>query len=310
MGSEKRERQKDNRRSRLEAEAQAWKKQQRNKRVLTFVIAGLVLGLVVLIVNVFGDDETEQADDTTTTTASDGPTYGTGECPEEDGSSPQTLTFEDAPQLCIDPTAQYDAVVTTDVGEFTVALDAAAAPLTVNNFVVLSRYHYYDDVAFHRVIPGFMAQGGDPNGDPPGTGGPGYTIADELPASLDQYVPGSLAMANSGPNTNGGQFFVWMGPQALPAPDYSLFGQVIDGLDVVEQIEADGNSDPAANGVPPTVEHRIISIEIVERSADGTATTADSTATTADSSATTEAPDSTATTSEATVPDESTTSAG
>jgi cyclophilin family peptidyl-prolyl cis-trans isomerase len=308
MGSEKRERQKDNRRSRLEAEAQAWKKQQRNRRLVVFLIAGLILGLVVLITNVFGeDDEADEADEAASTSTTGEPT----ECPAEDGSSPQTLTFSGPPPMCIDPAVQYDAIVTTDVGEITIELDGTAAPTTVNNFVVLSRYHFYDDVPFHRVIPGFMVQGGDANGEPAGTGDPGYAIPDELPGSVDDYVRGSVAMANSGPNTGGSQFFIWMGPQALPAPDYALFGQVTDGLDVVEQIEADGNSDPAANGVPPTVEHRIISIEIVERGADSTATTGapDSTATTGapDSTATTGAPDSTATTSEATIPDETTT---
>jgi cyclophilin family peptidyl-prolyl cis-trans isomerase len=160
--------------------------------------------------------------------------------------------------MCIDPAKSYQAVVTTDLGDITVDLDATAAPQTVNNFVVLSRYHFYDGVPFHRVIPGFVVQGGDGElGN--GQGGPGYAFEDELPASVDDYVEGSVAMANSGPDTNGSQFFIWLGPNPLPGPAYSLFGQVSEGLDIAQQIEADGS--PAGD---PLVPHTIESIEIVE----------------------------------------------
>ena len=134
----------------------------------------------------------------------------------------------------------------TTEGAFSVTLDAAQAPVTVNNFVVLALYHYYDGTTFHRAIPGFIVQGGDPNGHPPGTGSPGYTIADELPASLSDYKIGSLAMANTGqPHTGGGEFFVWLGPNPLPSPSYSLFGSVVAGLDVVRKIEASGSPSGA-----------------------------------------------------------------
>ncbi len=136
---------------------------------------------------------------------------------------------------------------------------AEAAPLTVNNFVVLSRYHYFDGVAFHRVIPGFVVQGGDPVGPSPGQGGPGYSFADELPGAVEDYVEGSLAMANSGPGTNGSQFFVWLGPDPLPSPAYSLFGTVTEGLDVLRAIEADGTPEGT-----PAVVHTIVSVEIIE----------------------------------------------
>lgn len=293
MGSDKRERQKENRRARLEAEAESWRRQQRNRRLIFFAIAAVVVGLVVVVVNVFGeDDETDQATNTTGTTGTTGTTFpGTTvpptPCPAADGSSERTTSFEAAPAMCIDETKVYDAVVTTDVGEFTITLDAEAAPQTVNSFVVLSRYHYFDGVAFHRVIPGFVVQGGDANGDPPGTGDPGYSLPDELPADVADYVEGSVAMANSGPNTSGSQFFIWLGPQTLPGPDYSLFGQVTSGLDVVRLIEADGS----AEGTPAT-EHVIESVEIIERDAGDTTTTTGGTATTAapDETTTTAAP--------------------
>jgi cyclophilin family peptidyl-prolyl cis-trans isomerase len=120
-----------------------------------------------------------------------------------------------------------------------ISLDPAAAPKTVNSFVFLARYHYYDGIIFHRVIPGFVLQGGDPTGT--GTGGPGYKFADELPKP-GRYELGSLAMANAGPNTNGSQFFVISGPSGIRLPpQYSLFGKVVSGLDVVATIDALGS---------------------------------------------------------------------
>ena len=116
------------------------------------------------------------------------------------------------------------------------ALDAVKAPNTVNNFVFLAAHHYYDGVIFHRIIKGFMCQGGDPTGT--GTGGPGYKFADELPAP-GRYEVGSVAMANAGPNTNGSQFFVVSGPSGVRLPpQYSLFGKVVKGLDVLAQMES------------------------------------------------------------------------
>ena len=141
--------------------------------------------------------------------------------------------------MCIDPDKRYTAEMVTNKGSMTIALDPVAAPQTVNNFVVLSRYHYYDGVIFHRIIPGFVCQGGDPQGT--GMGGPGYKFADELPAP-GRYEIGSLAMANAGPNTNGSQFFIISGPNGVQLPpQYSLFGKVVKGLETVEAIEALGS---------------------------------------------------------------------
>lgn len=162
----------------------------------------------------------------------------TPECPAADGSSPKQQRFDAAPPMCIDPAKQYTALMKTTKGDMTIALDPIAAPKTVNNFVFLARYHYYDGVFFHRVIPGFVLQGGDPEGT--GRGGPGYRFADELP-KRGRYELGSLAMANAGPDTNGSQFFVICGPSGVALdPNYSLFGKVIKGMDVVTAIEGIG----------------------------------------------------------------------
>ncbi|HVX22999.1 MAG TPA: peptidylprolyl isomerase [Acidimicrobiales bacterium] len=160
------------------------------------------------------------------------------EIPAADGSSPKRQTFDAEPPMVIDPEKRYTATMVTSKGTMVIELDAVGAPKTVNNFVFLSRFHYYDGVVFHRIIPGFVIQGGDPEGT--GRGGPGYRFADELPKP-GRYQIGSLAMANAGPNTNGSQFFIISGPDgaALP-PQYSLFGSVVSGGDVVQAIEAVG----------------------------------------------------------------------
>ena len=169
-------------------------------------------------------------------------------CPAEDGSSEVRRKFSQPPPMCIDPSKRYTATMDTSMGSLTISLDPIAAPLTVNSFVVLARYHYYDGVIFHRIINGFMCQGGDPTGT--GRGGPGYRFADELPKP-GRYEIGSLAMANAGPNTNGSQFFIISGAHGsgLP-PQYSLFGRVVRGLDVVEamqRVQTDRNDRPLAD---------------------------------------------------------------
>jgi cyclophilin family peptidyl-prolyl cis-trans isomerase len=159
-------------------------------------------------------------------------------CPAVDGSSPKQQTFDGPPPMCIDPAKRYTAEMVTSKGTLTIALDPIGAPNTVNNFVFLARYHYFDGIVFHRIIPGFVLQGGDPTGT--GRGGPGYRFADELPKP-GRYELGSLAMANAGPDTNGSQFFVISGRQGMGLPpQYALFGKVVNGLDVVATIDAVG----------------------------------------------------------------------
>jgi peptidylprolyl isomerase len=175
-------------------------------------------------------------------------------CPNADGSSEKRQRFDEPLPMCIDPTKRYTAELTSSLGAMTIALDAAGAPRTVNNFVVLARYHYYDGIIFHRIIKGFMCQGGDPTGT--GRGGPGYQFADELPQP-GRYEVGSLAMANAGPDTNGSQFFIVSGPSgcSLP-PKYSLFGKVVKGLDVLaemEAVETDRSDRPRADVVIQSV---------------------------------------------------------
>jgi cyclophilin family peptidyl-prolyl cis-trans isomerase len=162
----------------------------------------------------------------------------TTDCPAADGSSPKRQSFDGPPPICIDPAKRYTAEMVTSKGTIRIALDPIAAPKTVNNFVVLARYHYFDGILLHRVIPGFVLQGGDPQGT--GTGGPGYRFEDELPKP-GRYEVGSVAMANAGPNTNGSQFFIISGPQGVRLPpNYSLFGKAVSGLDVVAAIDAIG----------------------------------------------------------------------
>jgi cyclophilin family peptidyl-prolyl cis-trans isomerase len=133
----------------------------------------------------------------------------------------------------------------TSKGTMELVLDAAAAPITVNSFVFLARWHYYDGIVFHRVIPGFVLQGGDPTGT--GAGGPGYRFEDELPKP-GRYELGSLAMANAGPNTNGSQFFVISGPDGMRLPPlYALFGKVVKGLEVVQAINDIGSASGRPN---------------------------------------------------------------
>jgi peptidyl-prolyl cis-trans isomerase B (cyclophilin B) len=140
--------------------------------------------------------------------------------------------YASAPSLDIDLSKAYSAVLHTTAGDIHVDLYAADAPQTVNNFVFLARDGYYDDVIFHRTIQGFMIQGGDPTGT--GRGGPGYTFRDEFHGRTS-YERGTLAMANAGPNTNGSQFFIMHADYGLPNA-YTIFGEVTDGMDVVDAI--------------------------------------------------------------------------
>lgn len=278
MGTSKRERQKKNREARRE---QVTRRQQQGKARKRGSQVGVVVLLVVALVGfVFvtgnnsntdvSETETESTQETVDTTqdtvaaqASMPFEYGTSACPPIDGSAEQRREFTDSHQLCIDPTKTYVATFDTTQGSFSVRLLSDRAPGTVNNFVSLARWKYFDGTKCHRVIEDFVVQCGDPTAT--GTGGPGYSFADELPQA-GEYKIGSLAMANSGPNTNGSQFFVITGNSgaSLP-PSYSLFGEVVDGLDTaVKAMGALFNPDPAANGVPPAGDIVLKSVTISE----------------------------------------------
>ena len=155
--------------------------------------------------------------------------------PPFDGSAPVSQKFSSAPEMGIDTSKRYTATMDTSMGTMVIALDAINAPLTVNNFVFLALNHYYEGVIFHRIINGFMCQGGDPTGT--GTGGPGYKFNDE--PVKQRYQLGSVAMANAGPNTNGSQFFLISGASGVGLPpQYNHFGQIVKGLEVLDAMQA------------------------------------------------------------------------
>lgn len=282
MGTDKRERQKAARRARLEAQA-AQEKRRRSVRRLVTTVGLVVVGAALLFALTGGDDSDDEslvtADDTTTTSeplpeydpvaAHRDPetgefAFGDGECAPAGGADEQRQEFDDSPALCIEPDqADYRATVETSMGAFVVDLYDDRAPGTVNSFVNLARWHYFSGILFHRVIPDFVVQGGDPTGT--GTSGPGYEIADELPETVDAYVPGSLAMANAGPDTGGSQFFVYLGPNPLPGPNFALFGRVTEAtLDVPIEI----STVETAEGDKP-VEDVVIQSVTIEELPDG-----------------------------------------
>ena len=226
------------------------------------LVAALASG--ALLVAACGSDDSSSATEVAATEVAGsestaGATASAAECPPVEGADSQTRQFDAAPPMCLDDGASYEAIVTTNQGEFTIALDPESAPVAANNFVFLARNQYFDDTVCHRIIPNFVVQCGDPTAT--GTGGPGYTIVDEPPAP-GEYQIGSVAMAKTvEPDSAGSQFFIITGSDgaALP-PEYALFGQVTGGLDTtVDAMAAAGSPD----GVP-TEPIEIRSIRIVE----------------------------------------------
>lgn len=194
--------------------------QRRTRRMMG---AGAVAALVVIVVLFLTLRPGKDA----------GSPLANGECVP--GAKPASTTFTKPFDMSIDPKASYTAIVCTAKGPITIALTPATAPNAVNNFVNLAKSDFYNGLTFHRVIDGFMIQGGDPQGT--GQGGPGYSFPDELSGG-ETYPVGTVAMANSGPDTNGSQFFIVTGPQgaSLP-PDYVVFGKVTKGQQVADSIQ-------------------------------------------------------------------------
>jgi cyclophilin family peptidyl-prolyl cis-trans isomerase len=250
-------------RNRIDEARRQMEARARRRRMMTIIggliaVAVVIFGVVALTGDddeVAGDDPTTGEDQATTTTvdddaAPDDPTQvelpdppagatltEPTECPPEDRAEERVQVFASEPPECIDTSATYTATFSTSHGEFTATLDAQTAPTTVNNFVVLSRYRYYDGVPFHRIVPGFVVQAGDGDGAPWGNNDLGYSIADELPADSSAYNDYALAMANAGPDTNGSQFFVVLpGGGSQLQPLYSRFGEVTEGQDVIDRI--------------------------------------------------------------------------
>ena len=186
------------------------------------------------------------------------------------GGSPPTpqpqrpKSWSSPPPMQIDPNKQYSATIKTTLGEMKAQLYAREAPNTVNNFVFLSREGFYNGVPFHRIIKEFMVQTGDPTGT--GTGGPGYRFADEL-NTPHRYEKGTLAMANAGPNTQGSQFFICHGQNAMTLPkNYTIFGKVTEGMDALDKIASvPVQRGPSGENSKPVDPPRIESITIEEK---------------------------------------------
>ncbi len=219
---------------------------------------GLAVGIIVLVLAAtffFLWPKTSQNETSTISGLSNSSTESRQIVEENNDMTKTKLT----PKMTIDTKKTYQAVLTTSVGKITIDLHAKATPVTVNNFVTLAKDKFYDKTIFHRVINGFMIQGGDPTGT--GMGGPGYKFDDEK--FEGEYVRGTVAMANAGPNTNGSQFFIMHGNTPLPK-NYVIFGTVTEGLDTVDKI-ATAPVKPGGEGSSPVDPVQVTTAEIIEK---------------------------------------------
>lgn len=212
--------------------------------VILLVTAGSIL---------FNGGDTTQASPSATVSSSSSPSALPVACgakaPKDAGVTKPT--FAKAPSMTIDPSKTYIATMQTSCGTIVIQLEAKAAPIGVNSFVFLARKGFYDGLTFHRIAPGFVIQGGDPQGT--GSGGPGYQFKNEVSPTVTFDGAGILAYANSGPDTNGSQFFITLAaaPNLNPTPQasYTIFGKVVDGLDVVKRIgKIPGTPNPQLPG--------------------------------------------------------------
>ncbi len=192
--------------------------------VLLLAVAILATGCSTGVTNTPASKPTAAPTPTGKTTPTSAPTPAPTQITHKTWSAP--------PPMTIDETKNYTAVIEMEKGNLTLELFAADVPVTVNNFVFLAREGYYDNTTFHRVIPDFVAQGGDPTGT--GRGGPGYEFSDEF--TEHTHVTGALSMANAGPDTNGSQFFITYAPQHHLDGKHSVFGQLIEGMDVLKKL--------------------------------------------------------------------------
>ena len=221
--------------------------------------SALVASAALLVLVSCGSDESSGITAAPDTAQSASSTDVAVDCPPIEGTGTQTRQFDAAPPMCLQDGVTYQAVVTTNKGEFTIELDPASAPVAANNFAFLARNEYFDNTQCHRIIPNFVVQCGDPTAS--GTGGPGYTIVDEPPTV--PYEIGSIAMAKTpAPDSAGSQFFIITGSDgaSLP-PEYALFGQVIDGFDTTVAAMAAAGTPGAGTPSEPI---EIQSIRIVE----------------------------------------------
>lgn len=281
MGTEKRARQKANRAAKLaeqEVETKSETREAKTRRVgIIVAVVAAIIGIFVLFSLLRGGDETSNEITFTPTpvpeTEADAPAViqlaseipsdfipfsGVGTLSTVEPSA-RNGAYDAAAEMTIDPTASYAAVLNTDAGAIRLELFADEAPLAVNNFVNLARDGFYDGLVFHRVIPNFMAQGGDPAGD--GTGGPGYSFADEFDSGRVFDQRGQLAMANAGPATNGSQFFITFIPTTNLTGVHTIFGQLVGDDSVLDGIALTEDENRQPTGNAPTV---INSVSIVE----------------------------------------------
>jgi peptidyl-prolyl cis-trans isomerase B (cyclophilin B) len=192
-----------------------------------FILAGFAVVAVVVVAAILISRSGGSSDSSTTASS--------GGCKKVEAPAPKKVSLKAPPQT-VKKGEKLTAVVETSCGSFDIALDSSRAPKTVNSFVFLSEEGFYDDLTFHRIVPGFVIQGGDPLGT--GLGGPGYTVVEKPPANL-AYTKGIVAMAKSSsdpPGSSGSQFFVVIGADAGLPPEYALVGKVDKGMDVVERI--------------------------------------------------------------------------
>ena len=284
-------RSRDKQLAKLAARRQAEREAVKRRRDITLGIVGGIAGLALLVVGytilIGGDDGEVQPSATASATpqGEPGTRSGTvepvaeppgtvacgGEVPREAGGKrPQ---FAGPPPMTIDASATYTATIATSCGEFEVLLRPDIAPQAVNSFVFLAGQGFYDGLTFHRIVPGFVIQGGDPLGD--GSGGPGYSFDIETSPDRTFDAPGLLAYANRGPGTNGSQFFVTLAPTPQLDPgagagEFTIFGEVTDGLGVVRRIgKVPGSENPGIPGEMsvPTEAVYIDSVTVDERPA-------------------------------------------
>ncbi|MCL4422567.1 MAG: peptidylprolyl isomerase [Actinobacteria bacterium] len=245
MPTSKRERQRANRQAGRAAAAAAKRRRSTRRNTVIIVVLVAVAATVAILATTSGKKaKTAKAVTTSATSCAHGPSQ---------------ISFSHPPAMTIDSHASYLAVVKTNAGSFTITLDAAKAPVTVNNFVFLAQHGFYNCSDFQRVIPGFVVQGGATPAAP--NRGPGYQYTGHVPPKAanpaQQYPLGSVAMANSGsPSSDASQFFIVVGAQGESLPnDYTLFGQVTTGMAVVQRIASQGG--PGPNGTPKVLYHMI-----------------------------------------------------
>jgi cyclophilin family peptidyl-prolyl cis-trans isomerase len=205
--------------------------QQPDRRWIVLAVFAAVAAAIVAVVLISqgGGSDDSGSSSATAKTGADG-------CKEVEAPEPKTVSFK-APKQVLKPGQAATAVVKTSCGTFEIALDTTRAPKTANSFAFLAEEGFYDDLTFHRIVPGFVIQGGDPEGT--GTGGPGYSVDEKPPPNLS-YTKGIVAMAKSGaepPGRSGSQFYVVTAPDAGLPPEYALVGKVSKGYDVVKRIE-------------------------------------------------------------------------